>query len=96
MPTTRKRKSRRPVYVKSRWRPTEEERHELTRLVDGVDLEAGEDAIAFVQLLDAWEAVKPPWDALPTVPAYHAKGVWLTAGVAVVVSAIRRHVEDGN
>jgi hypothetical protein len=96
VPRKLRRAKLRPARTRPAWTLSEAQRTELRGLLADIDVEGPEDAPAFVRLLEAWEAVKSPWDALPTVPAYHAKGVWLTAGVAVVVSAIRRHVEDGN
>ena len=93
MPASRKRKSRRPVYVKPRWRPNEEQRLDLRALLAEVDPCGREGDPAFLWLLHYWEACRVPWDAFPPVPAYHAKGEWLTGGVGPVLAAICKHVD---
>jgi hypothetical protein len=57
------------AHTKPGWQLTEDQRAELRGLLADIDVEGPEDAPAFVRLLEAWEAVKSPWDALPTVPA---------------------------
>lgn len=94
MPSTRKRKSRRPVYVKPRWWPTEEQRRELRPLLADVNPEAGEGDPAFLALLAYWQGCEPPWDAFPLPHVYQCRGgTWLTAGVEAVLAAIQAHLE---
>lgn len=69
-------------------------RARLRLLLDAVDIDAGEEHAAFIELLEAWHEAGVPWSSGLSVPAYRHRrdGHWSTAGVAAVVDAIRRHV----
>jgi hypothetical protein len=48
-----------------------------------------------IALLDAWEACKVPYPALPTVNAYKCQGgSWLVGDVNVVLHALWTHIGD--
>jgi hypothetical protein len=69
-------------------RPADRARGEA--LLDAVDLNAGQDDPRFLRLLEWWEELGV--SVTPAVPAYHARGAWLTAAGEAVVAGIRAHV----
>lgn len=94
MPRKLRRSKRGPPRARPRWRPTEEQRRELSALLEAVDPTAGEDDARFLALLTYWQGCEPPSDAFPLAHAYLCKGgTWLVDSVATAISAIRVHVE---
>jgi hypothetical protein len=78
----------------TKWALTGDQRAELTRLLDGVDPDAGEGDPTLLALLGCWWGCEPPWDAFPLAHVYQCKdGTWITDGVATAVGAIQAHVE---
>jgi hypothetical protein len=72
-------------------RPADRARGEA--LLDAVNPNAPEDDPAFRRLLEWWDDLRMPSSLTPTLPAYHARGEWLTAGVGRVVAGIGAHLE---
>jgi hypothetical protein len=96
VPRKLRRTKPRPLRVKPRWEPGDEQRAELQRLLAAVDPASGEGDPRFVALLEAWEGCGAPWDAVPVVPSYKCRGgVWLVQDVDAVLAAIGVHV-NGN
>jgi len=81
--------------TKPTWQLSEGDRARLLAILADIPPDATETDPAFLRLLEAWEAAAVPWNALLTVPCYHARdGSWLTGGVPAVVDAIRVHVGE--
>jgi hypothetical protein len=54
----------------------------------------GVDHPAVLALLTYWEGCKVPWNALPTVPCYHARDAWLVESIASVLAAIAVYLRE--
>ena len=81
--------------TKPGWSLSDADRERLRSILGSISEDATETSPEFIRLLEAWEAVKAPWNLVPTVPAYHCKGgEWVSGGVGAVVTAIAAHLGD--